>query len=125
MPASVLRLSVVVALGIWPLGCANKPETDRCGEVVLAPHNCDQNGCIGESWSSDKAEFGQACREGEDCQSGLCASDDRVATSYCTQTCDASASIAACPKAAGCFTAEGGLTVCGPPGSAGEGEACP
>jgi hypothetical protein len=115
--AAVLLLWLLCSLS----GCGGG--NDRCGAVVLAPHNCTQTGCIGESWSSDKVAFGGTCDKGEDCQSGLCATDID-GTKYCTQTCDVAATTAACPKNAGCFGAKGGLTVCGPPGSGG-GPVCP
>ena len=118
----MLRAAILVCLlGVSAAACGHG--NDRCGAVVLAPHNCTQSGCIGDSWSSDKVAFAGVCEKGEDCQSGLCATDVD-GSKYCTQTCDATATTAACPKNAGCFTAQGGMTVCGPPSSAG-GPTCP
>jgi hypothetical protein len=62
--------------------------------------------------STGRGNFGAACAAPGDCQSSLCAKDETLGRSYCTQLCSPGTS--ACPTQAECSASMGGVYVCAP-----------
>lgn len=57
----------------------------------------------------EKAGYGLPCADGDECKSGLCASDGAGGDRYCSAACGA------CPEGAPCLDAGSGKRVCGLP----------
>ena len=116
MRASVrlLGLLAVFALALGSLAACGNDDTEPPTCLVGEPGPvCQGDNCTGAAWSSDLGSYGDVCKDGKECLSGLCAMDTATEKSYCTDVCDPAVATS-CPDQVACFNA-GPMFVCGPP----------
>ena len=109
-----MRLTVILTLVVALAGCPGDNDKDAGGDgMCKATVTCSGDACIGQPWTG--GVFGDPCKDGPECQSGMCGQDSETGKSFCTQACDPSAQ--PCLYGAFCIKTEGGASthVCGPP----------